>query len=129
MDSSIFFAKLLGPYCILAAAGVLFNLKAWQNIMEDFFRNTALIYFAGAFAFLFGLTIVLLHNIWEANWTVIITIFGWLGIIKGVWMIILPNTVGKIIKAYRRNTFILKVNLFIAAVIGLFLTAIGYFAG
>ena len=127
METSIFLAKLLGPYCIIVAVGVLFNLRTYQRVMEDFCKNSALIYLGGILALLIGLLIVLFHNIWVANWTVIITIFGWLGIIKGAWLIILPNTAAKFTIAYQKNTALLVVHLIIVLAIGVSLTIFGCF--
>ena len=97
--------------------------------MEDFFRNTAILYIGGILALLFGLLIVLFHNIWEASWTVIITIFGWIGIIKGIWLIIFPDLVRKFSKIYQKHTSLLRVNLVLVFVIGAVLTRFGYFIG
>lgn len=127
MESSIFLAKLLGPYCIIVAVGVLFNLKSYQKVMEDFFKNSALLYLGGVMALLFGLLIVLFHNLWAANWTVVITIFGWAGIIKGIWLIILPDSASKMTVLYRKNTALLKIHLLIIIALGVFLTVMGYF--
>lgn len=127
MENSIFLAKLLGPYCIIVAVGILFNLRTYQKVMEDFCKNYALIYLGGVMALFFGLLIVLFHNIWVANWVVIITIFGWLGFIKGAWLIILPNTVTKMTEAYQKNVALLVVHLVIILALGVFLTVMGYF--
>ncbi len=127
MGTSIFFAKLLGPYCIIVAVGALFNLKTYQKVMEDFFKNSALIYLGGIIALFFGFLIVLFHNVWVASYAVIITIFGWLGILKGTWLIILPNTVAKITESYQKNVVLLTVHLVIILALGVFLTVIGYF--
>lgn len=127
METSIFFARLLGPYCIVVAIGILFNLKNYQKVMEDYFKNTALILLGGVIAFLFGLIVVLFHNLWAVNWTVIITIFGWLGIIKGAWLIILPDTTAKITEPYRRKAFLLMSHAIILFFLGVVLTVKGYF--
>ncbi|MDI6606071.1 MAG: hypothetical protein QME65_02885, partial [Candidatus Omnitrophota bacterium] len=73
MGTSVLIARLLGPYCIIVAAGILLNLKNYQKVMEDFCKNAALVYLGGVFALLFGLLVILFHNIWAANWVVIIT--------------------------------------------------------
>ena len=117
MENSVFLAKLLGPYCIIVAVGILFNLKTYQKVMEDFCKNSALIYLGGVIALLFGLLVVLFHNVWVANWAVIIT---------GAWLIILPNTVAKLTEVYQKKVALLVVHLFIVVAIGIFLTVKGY---
>ncbi|UCC94737.1 MAG: hypothetical protein JSW40_07965 [Candidatus Omnitrophota bacterium] len=129
MEISIFLAQLLGPYFIIVAVGIMFNLKTYQKVMEDFCQNAALIYLGGVFALLFGLLVVLLHNVWVVNWMVIITIFGWGGIIKGIWLIAFPNTVIKCIQRYQKSTKLLTVHLFIILALGAILSILGYFVG
>ena len=126
MENSIFLAKILGPYVIIVALAFLFNLKAYQKVLEDFCKNSALVYLGGIYAFLFGLLVVLFHNVWVAGWQVIITIFGWVGIIKGVWLIVFPNTVAKFTQAYQKKTALLTISLVIVLVLGIFLTVKGY---
>lgn len=127
MENSVFLAKLLGPYFIIVAFGILFNLKIYQKIMEDFCKNSALIYLGGIMALFFGLLVVLFHNVWVASWEVIITIFGWLGLIKGIWLITFPNSVTKFSEAYQKNLTLLRIHLVIVLALGLFLTVKGYF--
>lgn len=127
MENSILLAKIIGPYTVIVAIGLMFNLKFYQKMMEDFFKNTALIYLGGAMALIIGLLIVLFHNVWVAGWVVIITIFGWLGLFKGALLIILPNSVAKLTQAYQKKPVLLMVHMIIILVIGLFLTVKGYF--
>ncbi len=126
MEISIFFAKLLGAYFVIVAIGILFNLKTYQRLMEDFCKNVALIYLGGILALFFGLIVVLLHNVWAVNWAVIITIFGWAGIIKGAWLIILPNTVARFTEVYQKKPVALVIHLFIILALGIFLMVEGY---
>ena len=123
MENSILLAKILGAYMVIIAIGLICNMKFYQKMMEDFFKNTALIYLGGVFALIIGLLILLFHNVWVADWPVIITIFGWLGLIKGAWLIIFPNSVGKITQVYHKRPALLRVHLIIMLLIGLFLTA------
>jgi hypothetical protein len=126
MENSIFLAKIIGPYAIVVALAFLFNPKTYQKILEDFCKNSALVYLGGIYAFLFGLLVVLFHNVWVAGWPVIITVFGWVGIIKGVWLIVFPNTVAKFTQAYQKKTPLLTISLAIVLVLGIFLVARGY---
>ena len=123
MENSFLLARILGAYMVIVAIGFVFNPKFYQSITEDFFKNTALIYLGGVFALIIGLLIVLFHNVWVADWQVIITIFGWLGLIKGAWLIIFPNSIGKVTQIYQKKPALLRVHLIIMLLIGLFLIA------
>jgi len=93
MQRSIFLAKLIGP--LLAAIGValIFNADTFRTIAQEFLKSYALIYLAGLLALTAGLAIVNMHNVWTADWRVIITLIGWLAVIGGIIRIVLPHTV------------------------------------
>jgi len=126
MENSILLAKFIGTYFIVIGVGLVFNLKVYRKVLEDFFKNSALVYVTGLITFIVGLAIVLSHNIWVADWRVIITVSGWTALIKGAWLIILPGTLVKITEAYVKNIKLLVVPGIIMLAIGTFLMIKGY---
>ncbi|MDD5496415.1 MAG: hypothetical protein PHP46_04875 [Candidatus Omnitrophica bacterium] len=129
MEAAVFIARIFGVFYLVVAAGMALNRKFYQKVMEDYPHNPALILFSGIFALVTGVVIVLVHNVWVANWTVVITIIGWMAILKGTWLVIFPSTVSKFMKIYKKNSNLLLVHSAIAFILGLFLTYLGYFAG
>ncbi len=127
MQNSVFLAQIIGPYCIIIAVGILANRETYEKMMEDFLKNAALVYIGGILALLFGLLVVLTHNVWTVGWPAFITIFGWVGIIKGTWLLVFPDTVPKFTKVYKKNPTLLSVHLIIVLIIGVGLTIFGYF--
>ncbi len=128
METSVFLAKLLGPYFVIVGIGVLANLKYYQGMITDFMENKAMLYLGGVMALLFGLIIVLFHNYWALNWAVIITIMGWLGILKGIALIVCPGAMMKLSRAYIENMLPLATNLTVIIILGAVLCYMGYFA-
>ncbi|MDP8234357.1 MAG: hypothetical protein P9M06_06120 [Candidatus Saelkia tenebricola] len=128
METSLFIAKIIGPCCIIVSIGIMLHRKFFQKIMEDYFKNSALVFFGGIFALIIGFVIVLTHNVWTNSWPVIITIYGWCGILKGIWLIVFPNSVLKFTQLYAKNTTFLLIQAIIIIVFGLILTHLGYFA-
>jgi hypothetical protein len=128
METSVFIAKVLGPYFLIVGIGMLVNRQYFQKVLEDYFKNAALVFFTGMAPLAFGLVIAILHNTWVANWTVLITIFGWGGIIKGVWILLFPDSVSRLMQAYIKNKSLLMGHSVLAVVLGLFLSYMGYFA-
>lgn len=127
MESSIFIAKIFGLCYLVIGIGFMFNREAFGRIIDDFSKNAALMFFAGLFALAVGAAIILTHNIWTANWTVMITIIGWAGFIKGVWIIAFPDTVHKFMQIYRKNKNLLVVHSNVALIFGIVLTFFGFF--
>lgn len=129
MDNSILLARFIGPFIIVIGVGLLCNTKVFRQIVEDFFKNAALVYMSGLITFVAGLSIVLFHNIWAADWRTIITVFGWLTFIKGAWLIVLPRTLVRVIDVYAKNIKLLVIPWIIMLAIGFFLTVKGFFIG
>jgi len=126
MEFSLFIAQVLGPIFIVVGAGMLLNREFFRQVMEDYTRNSALVFFTGIFPLAFGIVIVLLHNVWAASWVVLITIFGWCGIIKGVWLVLFPKSVHGFLKAYAGKTQLLIAHSVLALALGVFLCVKGY---
>lgn len=126
MDNSILFARFIGPFIMVVGAGILLNMKTFKKIGEDFFKNAGLVYISGIMTFLLGLAVVLFHNLWVADWRLIITLFGWLTLIKGVALIICPDALAKTTKAWLKNINILLIPWSIMLALGILLTFKGY---
>ncbi|WP_331375195.1 hypothetical protein [Sinorhizobium chiapasense] len=66
-------------------------------------------YLSGLLSLLAGLAIVNLHNRWQMDWRVIITVLGWLMTIGGIIRIVLPQVaiaVGSTIYGGRASTIV-----------------------
>ena len=129
MDSSVFIARIFGLCYLVIGVGFVLNRKAFQQVMVDFCKNAALLFFSGLFALAIGAAIILTHNAWVADWTVIITIIGWAGFIKGIWLTVFPGTVPKFMEAYQKNKNLVIVHSIAALAFGVVLTYFGFFAG
>ena len=96
MERSRFIAKLIGPICIAGGAGMLFNTAVFMSMLKHGLHDHLLIYVAGLLALTGGLAILALHNVWVCDWTLIITVFGWLAVIGGSVRMVVPQLVERI---------------------------------
>jgi hypothetical protein len=91
MELSILIAKIASVVYLSAALGALFNRDHYRRILDDWSQNATLMYFMGFTAVVLGFIMVHYHNNWVMDWTVLVTILGWLALIKGVLLIIFPG--------------------------------------
>ena len=82
---SLFLARLLGPTAFLFAT----TEYKYANILPS--PDPAVIYLNGAILFVAGLSIVLHHNCWSQNWTVLITLLGWAILALGLGRMVEPK--------------------------------------
>jgi hypothetical protein len=91
MQSSLFLARLIGPFFLLVGLGVLFNRAAVRAVVDELSHNRALVFFGGLITLPAGLAIVLTHNVWVANWPLLITLIGWLAAVTGAVRLLAPH--------------------------------------
>jgi hypothetical protein len=126
METSILLARIIGPLLVIVGAGIFINLEHYRRLIVDFAASPLSIYMAGTIALLSGLLIVTFHNVWEPRWPVIITILGWLALIKGAVRIILPKLVAERSSRYGRNTNTVMATALFVVVLGGVLSYFGY---
>lgn len=92
MELSYFLAQLFGLTLIIFAVVAFFQpsiISATIRDMKPFSFPLLLAGFIGVFG---GLAIILSHNVWEWSWRVIVTLFGWTALIKGIAYVAFPET-------------------------------------
>jgi len=128
METSIYIARLIGPLYTIVGIGMILNADYYRKVMDDFTKNTALVLYGGMFALIFGLLILSIHNTWAPNWTSLITLFGWGGLIKGAWLVVYPKSVQGFMKGYQKNKNLLTLHSAAALIIGIAFIYLGYFS-
>ncbi len=125
MELSIFLAKLLGLYMLIIAAIMLFRKNTFQFAIHEMISSIGLIIFIGILNLIVGLAIVLGHSVWEWNWRGLITLLGYLSLIKGVSRIAFPQEEIKMAKSVMQGWGYWVV-WGITLVLGIFLTYKGF---
>lgn len=89
-NTSTFLAKFWGWYLIIFFLILSFNPKRIVQIIRDL-KDQKFVIITSFIAIIIGLLNILFHNIWENNWTVIITLIGWLSLLLGLSLFIFPQ--------------------------------------
>ena len=125
MDISIFLAQVFGLYFVIAGVAMLLRPKAIATLIETLGTRSS-IYLTGFFALMLGIPLVLVHNIWEGSWRVIITILAWLALLKGIARIFFPEMVVDWAQGLARNPGLVKLMVWVMVILGLYLLYIGF---
>jgi hypothetical protein len=88
LTPSTFIARILGPVLVVAALGLLLQTESLRATANEFLKSPALIYFSGVTSLAIGLAVLNVHHLWVRDWRVIITIFGWLALVSGIFRIL-----------------------------------------
>jgi len=121
MDTSIFLAKAWGVLLIIISLSFLINSKGVAHIFK-YMKDEGNIFITGYLTLIIGILSVLAHNIWHgATWVIIVTIFGWIALLKGVVRVSFPYFVARMIKYFEKNMDWMKFFLVLSLGIGIYL--------
>ena len=126
MLSSLVIAQILGPMYVIVAVGLLFNPAAYRGIFEGILENPAAVYFSGYLALIFGLVILAFHPSWNPDWTAVVTLMGWAGLIKGSLLVICPGAMMRLFRPLIMVLFGQRIWGIGPLALGLFLTVKGF---
>jgi uncharacterized membrane protein len=90
MDNSIFLAKFWGYYLLIFFVILSFNPKRIRQVFNDL-KDEKFLIILSFLSIIIGLINILLHNIWESNWQLIITLIGWISLLIGLSLFIFPK--------------------------------------
>jgi hypothetical protein len=119
-------AGLTGPTLVAVAAALLLNLGSISEVLEPLSRDPALVLIYGMLLFVAGLAIVRFHNRWAANWSVLVTILGWLLVGGGLLRVLFPLKFAAVTGDFAQNSGMIAVLAVVLLAVGAFLSFKAY---
>lgn len=128
MDISIYLAKLFGPVLVILGLSVLVRFPSLLGAFQDIASSPTLIFILCVLGLLGGIAVILAHNVWAADWRVIITILGWASAVESAVWLILPQTMlHRIVMPLLTPSFLLVYGI-VVLLLGGVLSYFGYLA-
>jgi len=122
-------AQIFQAFSIMYLAvgiGILVNSDLYKKMLSDFVSSSGALYLGGITALVVGFLLVTYHNTWTRDFSVIITIIGWLALIKGIVILVLPKIMTSMAKAIVESALFMKIEAVIAIVAGTLFLYLGF---
>lgn len=87
------FARVLGPFMAVVPAIVAIRAASLGNQLSSFSEDPMWPWSLGALLFLCGLFIVAFHQYWRSVAAVIISLFGWFLLLRGLALLTVPQLI------------------------------------
>jgi putative exporter of polyketide antibiotics len=127
-DRTVFLSKLIGIYCILVAISMAVNKDAMLQMVTALVHDAPVLYVFGLTIVAAGLAVILSHNVWAGGAVpVIVTLVGWLALLKGLLFLFVPPPAAAGIAIWGtpyQNYYYVDVAL--ALILGIYLTYEGF---
>lgn len=126
MTNAELIAGLAGPLFMAVGVALLVNRRAVAGLVSGTLNSPEFIFFSGLITLIAGLAVVRTHNVWSAEWTLLVTVIGWLCVIGGVIRIVWPDRVSVLRTSLLRSENTITASALVSLLLGAFLTAKGY---
>lgn len=124
MDISVFLAKLIGLYLLIVTLLCIFRARQIKLTGKELVASRSALAVSAEISLIFGLVIAIDHPIWEYSWRGLITVLGYLMILRGIMRFAFPTQVKKL-ASKMMNKSIWPI-LVIMLIIGAYLTYCGF---
>jgi hypothetical protein len=91
-----------------------------SRAMSDLVNNQGLLWVTGLITFVMGTVMLALYNTWSKSWRVLVTIIGWLAVIKGAVLMLFPQVMTLYVNILS-NTTLISSGIYAIVLGGLFL--------
>ncbi|MDR3546714.1 MAG: hypothetical protein P4M11_00310 [Candidatus Pacebacteria bacterium] len=127
MDITIFLAQFLGIFFVIVTLSLLIRRDTILEIIKDVTSHRAALYVLSVVGLVSGLLLVFIHNVWSGGFvTVLVTLIGWIILLKSVLFLVLPpSSSTRLINMFRPKP-VYTTWIVIALIIGLYLMYAGF---
>lgn len=88
---SLFLTQAIGLYLVIGAIVMIARAAYYRQILNQLKADNVLIAFAAGIGLMSGIVLILMHNVWLLNLSVLLTLVGWLVLIKSILWLFAPE--------------------------------------
>ena len=129
LDSTFVIARIMGPVLVLVGVALISHPSIMLGALGDFMTTSGLMVLGGIVATVLGLTIVTLHRRWNGFTAALVSIAGWLAVLKGAILLVAPGYAHEAGSFVLTHANIIPIAGCAIALLGLWFTYAGYVAG
>ena len=127
-DTTRRFARVLGPFFAIVSATVVTHAPDMRELLTEFGATAIWPWVTGAFVSMAGIIVVALHPYWRGVAAVIVSLLGWLMVVRGVLLMAFPDTFMSIANRTIDAETLWRIVFGVFVLVGLYLTHIGWIA-
>ncbi len=127
MEIVNFLAKLWGFSLVIVCFSLLINQKNIKRVFK-LVEDEGLLFLVGIINVILGIALVLSYGVFDSSWRIIITILGWLVLIRGSIILLFPHFVEKMVAKVKNRADWISVILVVAVFLGCVLLYLGFSA-
>ncbi|MFN3233900.1 MAG: hypothetical protein ACE365_00605 [Gammaproteobacteria bacterium] len=125
MDITLFLAKAFAIFLVVIGLAMFMGRTRFISEYSAVIEDKPAFFVLGLLMLILGIVLVLLHNVWIANWTIIITILAWLVLVRGLMRMFIPS-LDKLVKKIIKQQDVYYLVCLVLILLGLYLGYMGF---
>lgn len=122
METTKFLAQFWGWLLIIVSLIFVVRHKSMMKEITLLAKDKTFTMISGYLALMLGLmTILLNNNFWGSDWRMLLTVFGWLSIVKGIARMSWPDLPGKWVTKFKKHPSVIPGLLLTTGLLGAWL--------
>jgi uncharacterized protein YjeT (DUF2065 family) len=123
--TTILIAELTGPIALALGIGILISPEYYRKIYRHLEKEGIALVIGAIIGMGGGLLIILNHNVWDTTEEIVVSLIGWITLIKGVSIAVLPKVLEKTVGSFNTLPF-LRLSGGALIVLGSYLSYVAY---
>lgn len=125
MNASIAIAQFLGILFVGVSISIIIDKKNISAALREIVKNQGTLWMWGFIVLTIGAVFLVLNHTWTPRLPLVITIVGWLTLIKGLYILIFPKSTVSLYEKCNKDSVLLSGGV-IAFILGLALLYLGF---
>lgn len=120
------FARVLGPFFTIVMIVAMARAADMKQVLAEFTASDVWPYVTGTFILAGGIGIVAFHQIWRGAAAIIVSVLGWLLVIRGILLMAFPGVFASLANRMVGATAAWITAFVVMTVLGVYLTYVGW---
>ncbi|MEX2369338.1 MAG: hypothetical protein WD552_03035 [Candidatus Paceibacterota bacterium] len=126
METTVFLAQIWGPVLLAIGLGVLISRHRYTRMYREVGKETFALLFFALLAIAGGIAQILAHNVWGSFPEILISLFGWILLVKGAVLAVFPKLAGKVGRCCLKSSVAIIAAGVITLILGVYITRFGF---
>ena len=127
MEIVNFLALLWGFILVIIPLSFLLNSKNTKTIFH-IVEDEKMLLLIGMISTILGIVSIVTYNIFDKSWQILITLLGWIILIKGIVLLFTPKIIVNLYRRFGEDNILIPIKLLLTIIIGCFLLFMGFTA-
>lgn len=126
METAVVVARIMTIIYLSFALGLIISKKFYVKELANLIDSSAFMLFGGFMAIVLGSLVLHHHSEWSSDWTISITLIGWIALLKGIALLVFPAKFQSLKDNLLSEKYLSKVILPLCLLLGLFFAYFGF---